>query len=116
MSHDEDVERASSKHTERTPLLENVDPQPIDDDYQASRDGRESQQDEHEQAALLEPQPKPRTKWWYIWRAFWVILGALILALFIKGWIDADDTNVGIPPAWLTNHLTMIYSSTWGVH
>lgn len=32
---------------------------------------------------------------WYLWRAFWVIAAALVLAVFIKGWIDADgDVNV----------------------
>lgn len=32
---------------------------------------------------------------WYLWRAFWVIAVALVLAVFIKGWIDADgDVNV----------------------
>jgi hypothetical protein len=32
---------------------------------------------------------------WYIWRVFWVVVAALILAVFIKGWIDAgSDVNV----------------------
>jgi uncharacterized membrane protein YraQ (UPF0718 family) len=32
---------------------------------------------------------------WYVWRVFWVVVAALILAVFIKGWIDAgSDVNV----------------------
>lgn len=97
MSHREDVER-SPKSTERTPLL---DESYQNGDDQASgaalRDGQRSPRDEHEEAALLEPQPQQqRTKWWYIWRVFCVVLGILVLALFIKGWVDSDDTNVGI--------------------
>ena len=39
------------------------------------------------------PEPTPAS--WYLWRIFWVIVGALILAVFIKGWIDAgSDVNV----------------------
>ncbi|KAH6655196.1 mitochondrial carrier domain-containing protein [Truncatella angustata] len=97
MAHQDDVERASAKTTERTPLLQEVRPIPIDDDQASEstlRDDRQSPHNEHEEAALLEPQPrKERTKRWYIWRAFWVVLGALVLALFIKGWVDAGDTN-----------------------
>ncbi|KAF4632395.1 hypothetical protein G7Y89_g5741 [Cudoniella acicularis] len=28
---------------------------------------------------------------WYSWRIFWVVVGALVLAVFIKGWIDAGS-------------------------
>lgn len=101
MPYDDDLERASSKQTERTPLLQEVRPIPIEEDDQASgstlQDGRRTPQNEHEEAALLEPRHQPRTKWWYVWRVFWAVLGALVLALFIKGWIDADDTNVRSP-------------------
>jgi hypothetical protein len=35
---------------------------------------------------------------WYIWRVLWALLAALILAVFIKGWIDAgSDVNVSSP-------------------
>lgn len=34
---------------------------------------------------------------WYIWRAFWLILAALVLTVFIKGWVDAGgDVDVRI--------------------
>lgn len=40
-----------------------------------------------------EPEPTPAS--WYLWRLLWVIVAALVLALFIKGWIDAgSDVNV----------------------
>jgi hypothetical protein len=95
MTHDEDVERASQKNDERTPLLKTIPPHAIEEDQEvAAPEDRQSPRDEHEEAALLEPPPQRRSKWWYAWRIFWVILGALVLALFIKGWIDADDTNV----------------------
>ena len=57
-------------------------------------DGQNPPGDEHDQAALLEPPAWKRTKGWWFWRIFWTIVAALILAVFIKGWIDADDTHV----------------------
>lgn len=56
---------------------------------------------EHEAAALLEPQGDGNEEGkrggqvgWWLWRIFWVLLAAAILAVFIKGWIDARDTDV----------------------
>lgn len=37
---------------------------------------------------------QPRTWGWYAWRGFWAVLAAVIIGLFIKGWIDADDVDV----------------------
>lgn len=32
---------------------------------------------------------------WYIWRLFWILVAALILGVFIKGWVDAGaDVDV----------------------
>lgn len=32
----------------------------------------------------------------YIWRIFWVIVAALVIGIFVKGWIDAGgDVDVG---------------------
>ncbi|KAK7753179.1 hypothetical protein SLS62_004912 [Diatrype stigma] len=84
--HDNDHEQQQQQH-EQTRLLENGD-------------GRGSPsllpRDEHEQAALLEPPPekRQRTRSWWAWRVFWAILAAAVLAVFIKGWIDADNTQV----------------------
>lgn len=33
---------------------------------------------------------------WYAWRLFWTIIAAFVLVIFIKGWIDAGDVNVGV--------------------
>ncbi|KAL3421165.1 hypothetical protein PVAG01_07609 [Phlyctema vagabunda] len=68
----------------------------------ASNTDPESQVHNNEQAPLLgdhrsdhqpdevdqeEPQKKPTS--WYVWRAFWAVLAVLVLAVFIKGWVDA---------------------------
>ncbi|CAE6436261.1 unnamed protein product [Rhizoctonia solani] len=81
MSPGADLENPSAT-SERTPLLQT-----------------EQTANEHEQAALLEPQPEPRTKSWYAWRVFWGILAAVILGVFIKGWIDADDVDFDLKGA-----------------
>lgn len=69
--------------TETTPLL-------------ASR--AEDGADQHEEAELLEPPQSEakRTKSWWFWRILWTVLAALVLAFFIKGWIDADDVEVSL--------------------
>lgn len=69
--------------TEHTPLL-------------ASQ--HEEGRDEHEEASLLEPpqNESKRTKVWWFWRVLWAVLAALLLAVFIKGWIDAEDVDVSI--------------------
>ncbi|CAE6419006.1 unnamed protein product [Rhizoctonia solani] len=71
-----------SRTNEQTPLLQG-----------------EQNANEHEQAALLEPQTEPRTKSWYAWRVFWAVLAALVLGVFIKGWIDADDVEFDLKGA-----------------
>lgn len=80
MAREDDVE-TQSRHDENTPLLA----------------GEQSEQ------PRLEPQEndkKPTS--WYLWRIFWAILAALVLAVFIKGWVDADgDVNVSITDAYL---------------
>lgn len=40
------------------------------------------------------PTPEKRTRSWYAWRIFWTILVIVVLAVFIKGWIDSDETEV----------------------
>lgn len=47
---------------------------------------------------LLKEQGAPLSPWRYAWYAFWVFVGAVVLALFIKGWIDADDVDVSSLP------------------
>jgi hypothetical protein len=40
--------------------------------------------------------PPPLSKWRYIWWAVSMVLGTSIVALFIKGWIDSDDSDVSL--------------------
>jgi uncharacterized membrane protein YraQ (UPF0718 family) len=71
----------SNSSNEQTPLL--ADPQP---------DQNVEQQDEEV------AEKKVRKASWYIWRLFWFVIAALILAAFIKGWVDAGgDVDVGSP-------------------
>ncbi|KAJ4408878.1 hypothetical protein N0V82_009608 [Gnomoniopsis sp. IMI 355080] len=72
--------------TETTPLL-------------ASR--AEDGADQHEEAELLEPPQSEakRTKSWWFWRILWTVLAILVLAFFIKGWIDADDVEFDLKGA-----------------
>lgn len=73
-----DVENQSTVN-EQTPLIENHEPG----------------HDEDQNDDVREEEQKPRLATWYIWRTFWFLIAALILALFIKGWIDAgSDVNV----------------------
>ena len=54
----------------------------------------EEQEQGHDQDQKV---PEPRRASWYIWRAFWLILAALVLTVFIKGWVDAGgDVDVRI--------------------
>jgi uncharacterized membrane protein YraQ (UPF0718 family) len=79
MAHDGDPENQTNiASNEQTPLL---------DDHQ-------SDQDRDEDPDQKGPEKKRAS--WYIWRIFWAIVAALILAVFIKGWIDAGgDVDVG---------------------
>ncbi|KAI8935616.1 hypothetical protein NX059_007145 [Plenodomus lindquistii] len=35
----------------------------------------------------------------YAWRAFWILAAILLIAVFVKGWIDADDVNFDLKGA-----------------
>lgn len=74
MTRENDVETQAGQ-TENTPLLVGE---------QSARQSHPDQQENEKKAAG-----------WYLWRIFWVVAAALVLAVFIKGWIDADgDVNV----------------------
>lgn len=73
MTRENDVETQTG-HTESTPLLVGE---------QSSQSHPEQQEDQKRSAS------------WYLWRIFWVVAVAIVLVVFIKGWIDADgDVNV----------------------
>jgi hypothetical protein len=77
MAHEGDVdtENRTAAVDEETPLL-------INDELAA------------EEQELDPKQPEPTWARRYFWRVFWVIVAAFILAVFIKGWIDAgSDVN-----------------------
>jgi hypothetical protein len=77
MAHEDDVDTENQRPAvdEETPLLT------------SELTGEEQEPDPKE------PEPTPAS--WWIWRVFWFIVAALVLALFIKGWIDAgSDVNV----------------------
>jgi hypothetical protein len=81
-SHREPVNNAAPD--ERAPLLAQDDErydagaQPEDDDLTS------------------EPQKPTSKTWQYAWRGFCIVFAVLLIAVFVKGWIDADDVNVSI--------------------
>ncbi|KAK7926789.1 mitochondrial carrier domain-containing protein [Apiospora marii] len=102
--------QAQAEDAERTPLLAKHQQQqqqqtqsaplrpvePIPESDTRSNEPNEGDE-QHEAAALLEPRPqespRQRTKSWWFWRVLWTVLGALVLAVFIKGWVDAKDVD-----------------------
>lgn len=55
---------------------------------------------QHERSDTPGPESEPipaRTrsrKSWYAWRLFWALLAITVIGVFVKGWIDADETEV----------------------
>jgi len=45
----------------------------------------------------LEPQKASSRTWEYVWKGCLALFAILIVAVFVKGWIDADDVNVSVP-------------------
>ncbi|RYP34108.1 hypothetical protein DL767_004443 [Monosporascus sp. MG133] len=84
---------------EQTPLLSERRPSREEHEQTPLLEGQEMLPDEHEQAALLESPPEKRTRSWWLRRIFWAVVAAVILAVFIKGWIDADDTHFDLKGA-----------------
>ncbi|PSR77522.1 mitochondrial carrier domain-containing protein [Coniella lustricola] len=85
---------ASGPATEHTPLLasqQQADEQPE----------RDAEAQQHDEAALLEPPQSEarRTNSWWFWRILWAVAAALVLAVFIKGWVDAKDVDFDLKGA-----------------
>ncbi|KAF8849350.1 mitochondrial carrier [Acephala macrosclerotiorum] len=73
----------SNEQTEETPLLS------------------DQQSDEEREARDKEPK-KTSTTSWYVWRIFWAVVAALVLAAFIYGWVKAGgDVNFDLKKALL---------------
>lgn len=78
-SRDVEEQRVVHEQTEQSPLL---------GDHQS---GQQPDEDAVEKGG--------RTTSWWVWRGFWVIVAALVLALFIKGWVDAGG-DVEVYPSF----------------
>ena len=50
-----------------------------------------------ESESTLEPQKAPSRTWEYVSKGCLSLFAILIVAVFVKGWIDADDVNVSVP-------------------
>ena len=46
---------------------------------------------------INEPQKETSRTWYYVWRGLLTLFAILVVAVFVKGWIDADDVDVCIP-------------------
>jgi hypothetical protein len=44
--------------------------------------------------ASEEPSKAASKTWYYVWRGVLILLAILVVAVFIKGWIEADDVDV----------------------
>lgn len=67
--------------TEHSPLLGDLPPH-------VQREGSES-------GLEAEPTPEEKTsRRRYAWRMFWILLLLTVIGVFVKGWIDADETEV----------------------
>lgn len=82
---------------ERAPLLGNNDTRSQDRIDEAS-DGEES----------IQPEKETSRTWEYVWKACLTILAILVIAVFVKGWIDADDVNVSFSPCFSPNTTLII--------
>ncbi|RGP80311.1 hypothetical protein FLONG3_1612 [Fusarium longipes] len=82
MSSSSDPEARISSH-EQTPLLAD----------------RHAETEQGAAEPEIEPTPEKRPKSWYAWRIFWAVLAIIVLAVFIKGWIDSDETEFDLKKA-----------------
>ena len=80
MASHQDVETGSAAD-ERAPLL----------GQQPSEEANASSSPDE---ALPKPQSEDSKRRQYGWRGFWIVVGILIVAAFVKGWIEADDVDV----------------------
>jgi hypothetical protein len=123
MADPEDRKKVDDSATEQTPLLAEREPQP-ESERDRDRDveagvgacehdalvGRQSADDvgDGETEALPEPEKRALTAWDWAWRGLWTVVAAVVLGIFIKGWVDAGDTHVRMPKkAAMKRTLTM---------
>jgi hypothetical protein len=87
-----DLEDGSTLPDERAPLLR---PEAARHDTDASPESDVSSE---------EPSKATSRTWYYVWRGVLIVFAILVIAVFIKGWIEADDVdviNTNPPPRFL---------------
>jgi hypothetical protein len=82
MAPHQDVE-AGPAADERAPLL----------GHQRS-EGANASSSSSQEEAIPKPQSEASKRRAYGWRGFWIVVAILIIAAFVKGWIEADDVDV----------------------
>lgn len=98
MSSQRDLERASTPD-ERAPLL-------------AHDATRQQPVTPSESGDVLDEAEKATVNtWYYVWRALLAIFSILIIAVFVKAWIDADDVDVSIIHTWFSNQKLIVCNS-----
>lgn len=85
-----EIDAMASQHRastpdERAPLLAHED----------VRHGTGAPSEENESST--EPQKASSKTWEYVWKGCLFVFAVLVVAVFVKGWIDADDVNVSVP-------------------
>ncbi|KAJ4361484.1 hypothetical protein N0V95_001821 [Ascochyta clinopodiicola] len=93
-----DLENGSTSD-ERAPLLapsrsENVGAAPTEEEELAAK-----------------PQSEASKRREYGWRGFWIVVAILIVALFVKGWIESDDVDSNGYLAGLPSPIKTIFAS-----
>ncbi|KAH8724182.1 mitochondrial carrier domain-containing protein [Phaeosphaeriaceae sp. PMI808] len=86
MTSDRNREVASTPN-ERAPLLAHEGVRHDEDVHPEDRD------------SSIESQKTVSRKWQYAWRGFWVFNAIVLIAVFVKGWVDADDVNFDLKGA-----------------
>ncbi|WDK12663.1 hypothetical protein CGRA01v4_03943 [Colletotrichum graminicola] len=106
MAAQRDLESQRKTSDERTPLLGTSAGDEANQQHARDRgddDDRSGEHEDVEQVPLIASQDgegeNKRTTGWWLWRAFWVVLAVFFLTIFIKGWIDAKDTNFDLKAA-----------------
>lgn len=79
MATEERHQSSAAAYDEQSPLLGDA-PRLVDSEQQVQPDPRTDE--------------KPRYR--YAWRIFWGVVAVFVLAVFVKAWVDAKDTNVSI--------------------
>jgi hypothetical protein len=49
-----------------------------------------------ESGDIIDPDKATSKTWYYVWRGLLAVFAILVVAVFVKGWIEADDVDVCI--------------------